>query len=94
MKNKYSKALSNLFAGRYKAQDKQFRTQKEVIYNSIKDQAKTMLMIFIDTGIVRANVCRRIAELQEENRVKLVYKTFCKATGRRAGYYISTVKNK
>ena len=92
MRNRYSQSLKNLQTT--KAQDKHFSTQKEVIHNSIAGEAKTMLMIFIDTGIVRANVCRRIDELEDEGRVKLAYKTFCKATGHRAGYYISTLKNR
>lgn len=91
-KNRYSQSLKNLQIN--KAQDKQIRTQKEIVFNSIANEAKTMLMIFIDTGIVRANICRRIDELQDEGRVKLAYKTFCKATGHRAGYYISTLKNR
>lgn len=90
MRNRYSQSLKNLITQNYQAQDKHFRAQKETIHNSIASEAKTMLMIFIDTGIVRANVCRRIAELQDEGRVKLAYKTFCKATGHRASYYIST----
>lgn len=92
MRNRYSQSLKNLQIN--KAQDKQIRTQKEIVFNSIASEAKTMLMIFIDTGIVRANTCRYINELQDEGRVKLAYKTFCKATGYRAGYYISTSKNR
>lgn len=92
MNNKYFTAFKNLQI--YKAQDTKIRTQKEIVFNSIASEAKTMLMIFIDTGIVRANVCRRIDELQDEGRVKLAYKAFCKATGHRAGYYISTSKDR
>lgn len=92
MRDRYSQSLKNLQIS--KAQDKQIRTQKEIVFNSIANEAKTMLMIFIDTGIVRANICRRIDELQDEGRVKLAYKTFCMATGHRAGYYISTSKNR
>lgn len=90
MRNRYSQSLKNLFGRRYKAQDKHFRTQKEIILNSISSEPKTMLMIFIDTGITRGNVSWLLDELQDEGRVKLAYKTFCKATGHRAGYYIST----
>ncbi len=72
------------------AQDTKFRTQKETVYKSISITPKTTLMIFLDTGILRANVCRYIDELQEEGRVKLLKKTFCKASGYRAGYYISS----
>lgn len=94
MKNRYFTAFKNLFGRRYKAQDKQFRTEKETVYNSITKIPKTMLMIFIDTGINRGNVSWYLDKLQEEGRVKLSHKTFCKATGHRAGYYISTLKNK
>ncbi|HLV92820.1 MAG TPA: hypothetical protein VKX34_06830 [Aequorivita sp.] len=90
--SKYSKAFKNLF-GQRQAQDTKSLTEKEIVYRSITKTPKTMLMIFIDTGITRGNISWRLDDLKDEGRVKLLHKTFCKASGHRAGYYVSTSKD-
>ena len=48
---------------------------------------KTMLQVSHETGILRANICRRIAELRELNKIEVVRKGLCPITNHRAGFY-------
>ena len=48
---------------------------------------KTMLEVSKETGIERASICRRIAELRELNKIEVIRKGLCKITKHRAGFY-------
>ena len=48
---------------------------------------KTMLEVAQETEILRASICRRIAELQDRGQIKLVKKGVCPITKHRAGFY-------
>lgn len=56
---------------------------------SHKGQPKTMLMVSIETGILRANICRYVAEWEKENRICIVRKGICQISKHRAGFYIT-----
>lgn len=77
-----------------KSKDTNFRTQKEKVYNSISKKSKTMLMISLDIGVKRTNICSLISILRKEGRVKFIGKSYCKVSGYTAGYYISTLKDR
>lgn len=68
------------------SKDKHFQAQMKRVYKAF-EQPKTMLMVSIETNVLRANICRFIAHWQKENRIALIKKDFCKITKHRAGYY-------
>ena len=61
--------------------------QSQRIYNSFHKSPKTMLMVSIETGILRANICRRIAELEKQNQVYRVKMGICPITKHRATFF-------
>lgn len=71
----------------YGDKDTKLSTQKQVVYQSFKERPKTMLDVSLETGILRANVCRYVAMLEEERRIQLLYKVEDEHTGAKAGYY-------
>ena len=64
-----------------------FQAQKQKVFAALYRQPKTMLMVSIETGILRANICRYVAELEKQDRIRLVRKSICPITKHRAGYY-------
>lgn len=64
-----------------------FQAQMERVFAALHRQPKTMLMVSIETGILRANICRYVAEWEKENRICIVRKGICPISKHRAGYY-------
>ena len=69
------------------AKDNHFYCQTTTVFNALFKQPKTMLMVSVETGILRVNIYRYIAEWQKENRICIVKKGFCPITKHRAGFY-------
>lgn len=70
-------------------QEKRIRYQRQKISEALSvpsEKGATRLMIARATGIERANVCRRVAELRKENRIWTCGKHLCKITGTWAEY--------
>lgn len=63
--------------------------QKYLILKAFSGTPKTMLQVARITGIERANICRRVAEFQDQNRIALVFKSICPITKARAGFYVT-----
>lgn len=74
------------------SEDKQFEGQKKRVFAAFNRKPATMLMVSIETGILRANICRYVAEWQKNNSIHLLQEGLCKVSKHRAGYY-STDKN-
>lgn len=85
MENNQFNSPSNF--GELQAKDKHFYCQTTTVFNALFKQPKTMLMVSIETGILRANICRYIAEWRKENRICLAKKGFCPISKHRAGFY-------
>ena len=56
------------------------------------EMGKTMLMVARETGVERANICRRVAELREEGRIWECGKHICKVSKFRAMYYTTNYR--
>ena len=41
-----------------KGKDNEFRLQYQIVYQSFNERPKTMLDVSLETGILRANICR------------------------------------
>jgi len=61
--------------------------QRERVYLALYKEPKTMLMVSVETGILRANICRFIAKWERCNTVEMVRKGICPISKRRAGFY-------
>jgi hypothetical protein len=46
-----------------------------------------MLEVSIETGVLRANICRYIAEVEEKGDIQVIRKGYCHYTRFRAGFY-------
>ena len=64
-----------------------FRTQYQIVYQSFKEQPKTMLDVFLETGILRANICRYVADMECKGLIQMLYKMDDAHTRCKAGYY-------
>lgn len=62
-------------------------TQKQKVFTALYKQPKTMLMVSVETGILRANICRYVAEWEKTNRISMVRKGICPISKHRAGFY-------
>ncbi|MDR1584203.1 MAG: hypothetical protein LBS55_13285 [Prevotellaceae bacterium] len=67
--------------------DNHFAPQYEAVYKSFKERPKTMLQASIETGILRANICRYIADMEEKGYIQVIRKGRCPYTRFRAGFY-------
>lgn len=65
----------------------QFQAQKKKVFVSFQQYPNTMLAVSIETGILRANICRYVAEWKKENKIKLVKIGICPISKHHAGFY-------
>lgn len=65
----------------------EFRAQYQTVYQSFKEHPKTMLDVSLETGILRANICRYVADMEDKGLIQLLYKTEDEHTKFTAGYY-------
>ena len=85
MENQNNKA--NAFQHKRQPQDTNFQAQIKRVFAALYRQPKTMLMVSIETGILRANICRYVAKWQKSNSIHLLKQGLCKVSKHRAGYY-------
>ena len=85
MENNHRTAQRSFDKGQGK--DKHFQGQTQRVFAALYRQPKTMLMVSIETGILRANLCRYVAEWEKENRICIVRKGICPISKHRAGFY-------
>lgn len=64
-----------------------FQAQIKRVFAALYRQPKTMLMVSIETGILRANICRYVAEWEKQNCIRIVRKGICPISKHRAGFY-------
>ena len=69
------------------SKDKHFEVQMKRVFAAFKRKPSTMLMVSIDTGILRANICRYVAKWQKSNSIHLLKQGLCKVSKHRAVYY-------
>lgn len=67
-----------------------FQVQMKRVYAAFQNQPKTMLAVSVETGILRANICRYVAKWKKENKIKLVRFGFCPISKHRAGFYTTS----
>lgn len=67
-------------------QDNNFKAQKEIVFKAFLESSKTMLMVSSETGILRANICRYVAEWRQFNQIGVLKSDHCKITKCLADY--------
>ena len=72
------------------AKSKHFEAQMSRVFQAFSKQPKTMLMVSIETGILRANICRYVAEWRTENRIHEVKKGICPISKHGATFFITS----
>ena len=85
MENNHRTALKSF--GKGQGKDKHFQGQTQRVFTAFLRHPKTMLAVSIETGILRANICRYVAEWKKENRICIVRKGICPISKHRAGFY-------
>jgi hypothetical protein len=75
------------FLHKRQCKDKHFEVQMKRVFAAFKRKPSTMLMVSIETGILRANICRYVAKWQKSNSIHLLKQGLCKVSKHRAGYY-------
>lgn len=86
--DKRKKAASTTTHSLYKHdKGKDYSAQYQIVYQSFKEHPKTMLDVSLETGILRANICRYVADMEDKGLIQLLYKTEDENTRFTAGYY-------
>ena len=76
-----------VFSHKGQGKDKHFQGQTQRVFTAFLRHPKTMLAVSIETDILRANLCRYVAEWEKENRICIVRKGICPISKHRAGFY-------
>lgn len=63
-----------------------FKAQMETVFAAFYSRPQTMLMVSIQTGILRANICRYVAIWRKENRIRETQTTICPISKHRASF--------
>ena len=64
-----------------------FLKQETKVYLSLKERPKTTLMVSVETGILRANICRHVETLRKKGLIQLYKIGLCQISNHRAGYH-------
>lgn len=75
------------FLHKRQGEDKHFQAQMKRVFTALYRQPKTMLMVSVETGILRANICRYVAEWEKQNCIRIAQKGICLISKHRAGFY-------
>ena len=73
-----------VFSHKGQGKSTHFQAQMKRVFAALYRQPKTMLMVSIETGILRANICRYVAEWKKQDCIKIVRFGICpisKSTG-------------
>lgn len=73
-----------------KGKDTYFQAQRKKIFVSLYKQPKTMLMVSVETGIMRSNITWFIREWRKRDCIKIVRKDICPISKRGGVQYLST----
>ena len=76
-----------VFSHKGQGKSTHFQAQMKRVFAALYRQPKTMLMVAVETDILRANICRYVAEWEKENRICIVWKGICPISKHRAGFY-------
>lgn len=67
--------------------ESQYREQMGRVFRCFHEYPKTMLDVSRETGILRANICRYVAHMENDGRIQIHHKGIDRTTKCRAAYY-------
>jgi hypothetical protein len=65
------------FLNKGQVKNKHFQGQTKKVFAAFRRQPKTMLMVDIETGIMRSNITRYVAKWKKQNCIKIVRLGIC-----------------
>lgn len=74
------------------SKDTHFQIQTQRVFESFSVRPKTMLMVSIETGILRANICRYVAKMEKQGKIQRFKQGLCE-TSKYHAWYFSTSEN-
>jgi hypothetical protein len=74
-----------------RGKDSHFLAQMRRVYAAFAEQPSTMLQVYVQFGILRANICQYVAEWERERKAYLVHKGICHISKYQAGFYITSI---
>lgn len=66
---------------------KEYREQMGRVFRSFFERPKTMLEVSMETGILRANICRYVSHMEDDGRIQIHHKGIDPKTKCRAAFY-------
>ena len=70
-----------------RCKDSTIQVQTIIVLDEFARNPSTMLKVSIETGILRANICRYVAKWQRQNEIFLLMKGICPISKHLAGFY-------
>ena len=74
---KHNNTSANSLDGNNGIKNKHFVAQQKRVFAAFKRQPSTMLMVSIETGIMRASICRYVSKWKKQDRIKIVSLSTC-----------------
>lgn len=88
MKNNKLQPQKSLIDKHYK-DNKKFRTQAKIVFNSFFYKPQTMKEVEVKTKIDRAGICRYVATFRKQNKIAVLKTVYCSITKHKA-YLLTT----
>lgn len=71
-------------------EDKHFETQMQTVFKAFYSQPKTMLMVDIETGIMRSNITRYVGKWHKQNSISIIKYGTCPISKRGGVQFLTT----
>ena len=76
-----------VFLHKEQSKNTDFKGQMKIVFAAFQKRPKTMLEVSVETGILRANICRFIAVWIQAGLIKVMNYGLCPISKHRAGFY-------
>ncbi len=75
--NAINQNSANVSLGKRQSEDKQIKPQMKRVFEAFFTRPKTMLMVEVETGISRSNVCRYVGKWKKSSTIEIVSLGIC-----------------
>ena len=79
-----------VFLHKGQGKDTHFQTQMQRVFAALYKQPKTMLMVSVETGIMRSNITRYIAKWRKQDCIKIVKLGICPLSKSKGVQFLTT----
>lgn len=76
-----------VFSHKGQGKSMQFQAQMKRVFAALYREPKTMLMVEVETGIKRSNICWYVREWRQSNNISIIRKGICPISKHRAVFY-------